>query len=195
MDRDILASLMMTEDDIQRVRPKAWSLLEQVPGAVGPTGGGAPRQLEFPFPQARKPGIRAYHGSPDPNLTAISGRHGVEAPGATFHASNRDAAEPFTSPREYGEPVYEDASGNPLPQGRVYDTELSPRYPYEVPAAEAQKFIDDTAHQTRVLNEARRKGHDAVVARNVDEGFGGSSVRTDVYAALKDEIVRLLRGD
>jgi hypothetical protein len=149
----------------------------------------AMRQLELPLPHTPQPprGFQAWHGSPDPNLDRISNRHAVEARGATFHASNPDVAELFTAPREYGEPVWG------APPGKVYQTQLDPRYPFEVPSHDAQKFIDDPAHQQRIIDEARRKGHDMIIARNVKEGFGGEAIPTDVYAALRDEIIKMRR--
>jgi hypothetical protein len=93
----------------------------------------------------------------------------------------------FTTPREYGEPVWD------APPGKVYQTQLDPRYPFEVPSHDAQKFIDDPAHQQRIIDEARRKGHDMIIARNVKEGFGGEAIPTDVYAALRDEIIKMRR--
>jgi hypothetical protein len=138
-------------------------------------------------------GIRAYHGSTERNLKRLSKDRAVETRGATFHATNPDAAETFTFPREYGEMLtYDPVTGRKLKRGRVYETELTPKNLYEVPPEMGQRFIDDTTYQGQIIRDAISKGHDAVVARNVKEGIG-ETYPGDVYATFTDDIVKILR--
>lgn len=149
---------------------------------------GKARQLAFDFyhslPEMTGPaGWPVYHGSVNKGFGLPSVRNAVEAP-AVFATNNPDIAELFTVPREYGEPVWDAVPGE------VSQFTIHPRYPYEVPAADAQRFIEDTAFQTQLINQSRRRGHDVVVARGVNEGFGGEAYPGDVYAILQDNIMR-----
>lgn len=136
--------------------------------------------------------IKLFHGSIEPQLKNLRTNKAIETRGATFHSSNPEVAETFTLPRSYGEPVWYDDFGNEITPGRVYETEIAPRKIYTVPENEAQKFIDDTAFQQKIIDMARQQGHDAVVAKNVLEGIG-ERYPSDVYAVMDDSIQSILK--
>lgn len=136
---------------------------------------------------------RTYHGSTERGLKSINAGKAIETPGVTFHASNPDVADTFTFPREYGEMLtYDPVTGRELKRGRVYETQLTPKKLLELPQRDAQRFIDDSIYQSGVVREARQGGHDALVARDVLEGIG-ERYRGDVYGALDDSIIRIMR--
>ena len=138
--------------------------------------------------------IRLFHGSTEPDLKNLSTRNAVETRGTTWHSSNPEVAETFTVPRAYGEPVWYDDFGNDIIPGRVYQTEITPRSIYSVSENEAQKFIDDSAFQQKIIDMARQQGHDAVLAKNVLEGIG-ERYPSDVYAVMDDSIQNILKKD
>ncbi len=136
-----------------------------------------------------KGSLRAFHGSFQKGLkNKLSTRKAIETENALFAASNPDVAETFTVPREYGEPMYYDEAGNEIEPGEILNLTLDPRNPYEVPADQAQKFIDDTTFQGQVMRDARGRGHDMVAARNVLEGIG-ERYPGDVYGVLDDSVI------
>ena len=145
---------------------------------------------EAPDNAGMKP-ITVYHGSSVRGLKPhqISTRNAIETRNTVFAASNEDVASTFTVPREYGEPMYYDEMGREVKPGKVHSLNLLPKNPYEVPAADAQRFIDDTTFQGQVIEEARRKGHDLVIAKNVKEGIG-ETYPGDVFAILDDGVIQ-----
>jgi hypothetical protein len=132
-----------------------------------------------------------FHGSTERGLKTLSTRRAIESPGTTFHTSNPDVADTFTVPREYGEPMFYDERGRAIRPGHTYRTLVTPKNLLEVPPDLGQRFIDDTAMQTNFIRDAKGRGHDAVVARNVLEGIG-ERYPSDVYAVTDDSIQRIL---
>jgi len=165
----------------------------------GPAKVLAEREMPAPYTAAYEAALKqmlpinTFHGSTERNLKRIDPRHAIETRGATFHATNPDVAETFTFPREYGEMLtYDPATGRELKRGRVYETQLTPKKLHEVPATDAQRFIDDSGMQAEVVKEARGTGHDAIVARDVKEGIG-ERYKGDVYGTFTSDIVKILR--
>jgi hypothetical protein len=167
---------------VRRIRPQAEIGLED---ALGGPGGPSLANLftgKVDLPIQRR-GFTAYHGSTNPDLTSLSSKHAVETPGTTWHTSEPDVASTFTVPREYGEPLWDH------PPGGVYEVNLAPRNPLELHGPEAQRFSD--YNTPSVIEAARRRAHDMIIARNVNEGIGDPQ-RSDVYAVLDDSIAKLL---
>jgi hypothetical protein len=177
---------------MERIKPVTMPDQLLVPGGVG-GGGRLPTlfrdavQLKLPMKMpVQRRGITAYHGSTEPNLKELSGKKAVETPNTTWHTSEPDVASTFTVPREYGEPVWD----HPNP-GRVYQTQLAPRNPLELRGKAAQDFSDYNSPQ--VIEAARRKAHDMIIARDVNEGIGNPQ-KSDVYAVLNDAIAQIIKA-
>lgn len=162
--------------------------------ALGFAGSITPKvgQLGLPLTGGGMRPIQAFHGSTERSLKKISSKRAVETEGATFHATNPEVAETFTFPRAWGGPQFYSESGRPIARGRVYETKLTPNRVFEVPEQYAQKFIDDSAFQARVIKEAAANGYDAVRAKNVLEGIG-ERLKGDVYGVTNDSIIEILR--
>jgi hypothetical protein len=142
-----------------------------------------PKQLRLPLRRAPNRGPVAYHGSTEPKPFVPDPDLAVETRGASFLASNRDVADTFTVPREYGEPMLYDAMGREITPGRVTALRVNLKRPKELTGEEAQRFIDDTSFQGQVVEQAKRDGYDGVIARDVLEGIG-ERYRGDVYAVF-----------
>lgn len=170
----------MTQD-IVPIRPRAGGGLFSIPPpAAVPMGGQYPLPLDLPI---MRRGIKAYHGSTEPDLKELNSRMAVETPGTTWHTSEPDVAHTFTVPREYGEPVWTDRPG------AVYETQIAAKNPLVLHGREAQEFSDYNSRE--VIDAARRRAHDVIIARDVKEGIGNPQ-RSDVYAVLNDAAVKLL---
>lgn len=176
---------------MERIKPVTMPDQLLVPGGVG-GGGRLPNvfkdavQLKLPMKMpVQRRGFTAYHGSMERNLKELNGKKAVETPNTTWHTSEPDVASTFTVPREYGEPVW---TARP---GRVYETQLAPKNPLELRGEEAQRFSDYNSKQ--VIEDARRRAHDMIIARDVKEGIGNPQ-RSDVYAVLDNSIARIVKA-
>lgn len=137
----------------------------------------APVQLRLPLRRAPRKGPTLYHGSTERRKIIPDPDFAVETRGAVFLADNEDVAYTFISPREYGEPVFD------APVGRVTALKADIKKPLILEGAEAQQFIDDTALQGRIVQQAKDAGYDSIIARDVKEGIG-ERYEGDVYAVF-----------
>ncbi len=99
---------------------------------------------------------------------------GLEVPRAIFFSDNVDVAEPYRYEREFGEFItsrYDEASDEyvEIEPGGLINAYLSIKNPLILEGPDAQFFTDDAARQSRMVDEARAKGHDGIIARNVVE--------------------------
>jgi|TARA_R110002110_G_scaffold344363_5_gene554337 hypothetical protein len=148
--------------------------LSQVLAVMGGMRPGRSSQMELFKPTKPAP-QRAYHGSPSGRRVLPDPELAVETKGASFLASNKDVADTFTIPREYGEQVFG------AREGKVTALDVSLRRPYVMKGDEAERFIEDTAFQGKVIAQAKSAGYDGAIAKDVMEGVG-ERYRGDVYA-------------
>lgn len=141
-------------------------------------------QLRLPLRRAPEPkGPVLYHGSTERRRIIPDPQRGFETRRAAFLTDNEDVAYTFTLPREYGEAVMYDSAGRELQPGRVTALHARLRNPKVISGAEAQKFVDDSAFQQRVVDDAIASGHDGVIAQGVLEGIG-ERYSGNVYAVF-----------
>jgi hypothetical protein len=142
------------------------------------------------------PGIGAgvikklYHGSPTSGQILPDPNKAVETKSASFLTDNEDVAYTFTLPREYGEPKFYDDFGNEIEPGSVTEIYTDIKNPFTLKGDEAQKFIDDSSYQQKVINKAKAEGFDSVIAENVYEGIG-ERYKNNVYAVFNKEQMTL----
>lgn len=133
-----------------------------------------------------------YHGSTARKKIIPDPKRAIETKGAAFLSDNPDVADTFTVPREYGEPVFYDFAGKEIKPGRVTKLKADIKNPKILKGEEAQKFIDDTSLQGRIIEEAKEAGHDSVIAQDVLEGIG-DRFRSNVYAIFNKDAMRFSR--
>jgi hypothetical protein len=112
-----------------------------------------------------------FHGTHRKTVTSISPKYAVEVPGAAFLTDNRDMAEEYIYPREYGEPVVYDEDGNEIEPGVVVKVILKAENPF---IYDMGGRVGDAIEMSRIVNEAKRLGHDSVRFDNVRDGLSGS---------------------
>jgi len=146
------------------------------------------------MPGVPKP-VRVYHGTSARKLTGeLNPGYGIETRGAAFLTDNEDVAYTFTVPREYGEPVYYDAAGKEIKPGRVFQYDVNLKNPMVLEGKVAQEFTDNTTFQGQMVNEAKVKGHDGIIAKDVLEGIG-ERYRGTTYAIFdKSALVKPKKG-
>lgn len=108
--------------------------------------------------------IKAYHGTPDRTLKIPDPRKAVEVGGASWFSTNKDVAEQYQWPREYGEIM----DG---PRGRVIEANLNISNPMEV---DFNGDVGEAIRLGKLVREAKEKGHDALVVKNVDDTVDSS---------------------
>lgn len=127
--------------------------------------------------------LTLYHGTSERGLNVLSPRRAVETPGVVFLSSSEDVSSTFTVPREYGEPLYEDARGRAIKPGPVHALYAKIENPLILEGADAQRATDDSTYQGEVVRAAKAAGHDGVIFRGVREGIG-ETYQGDTYGVF-----------
>ena len=145
--------------------------------------------------------LRVFHGTRDADLTAdqLDPGSGFETRDVIFFTSNENIASQFTFEREFGELVTERPTGEvdeyegeiyeDIEPGPILSAYLSIKNPLVLEEDEAQEAINDTALQGRLVKQAKERGYDGIIFRDVVE-FADPSERGDVYGVFdKSQIV------
>ena len=130
-----------------------------------------------------KQGIKAFHGTTDQALRVPDPQMAVEVPGAAFFSSNRDVADQYQWPREYGEII----DG---PRGRVIEANLDLQNPMTV---DFGGDFGDAIRLEKLVREAKGKGHDALVVHNVDDSVDSSRILGTTYAVFNKEQIQFVK--
>jgi len=88
--------------------------------------------------------------------------------------------------------MFYDEAGRELSPGKVSRLHANLKNPKILTEYEAQQFVDNSALQQRVINQARAAGHDGVIALSVLEGIG-ERYRGDVYAVFDKSAMSLAK--
>lgn len=140
-------------------------------GRPGQIGGSAPSLLAGDDGQP----LTLFHGTIDPELTHPDPTFAVENSGVTFFTDNEDVAWGYTFQREYGETVG-DSSEN------VIKANLSMRNPLVV---DMEGDVGDALVLATHIREAKVKGHDGVIFKNIDDSVSGDGSLGTSYAVFK----------
>lgn len=119
-----------------------------------------------------------YHGTPVKGLKKVDPFYAVETSGVAFFTDNPDVAEIFRYPREYGEVLW-DAKPGSLIKARI-----NLKNPMVLEGRDAEKFTYDTTYQGRVVQEAKSKGFDGLIIKDVKEGVGDVVETGTTYAVF-----------
>jgi SPP1 gp7 family putative phage head morphogenesis protein len=123
-----------------------------------------------------------FHGTVDPDLTHPDPFYAVENDGAVFFTDNEDVAWQYTSPREYGEMVG-DSSENVIAANIVMKNPM---------VVDMQGSVGDALVLGRAIKEAKSKGHDGAIFRNIDDTVDSSRQMGTSYAVFsKTQVVPL----
>ena len=168
----------------EKVKQKAVEAFsgEIEPIGIGPSSAAAPEQVGR--------WVRVYHGTPRRGRgeMPVDPAMGVEAPGASFFTDNRDVAEIFRYPREYGEVLMDE------PAGALVTSDIKLNNPMVLEGDVAQKFTDDTAYQIRLIDRAKKNGNDGIIVQNVKEGVGDWTERGTTYVVFDKNQIRPGKG-
>lgn len=129
-----------------------------------------------------------WHGTPAKGIKSLDPRKAVETPGAVFFNDNKDVAEIFRYPREYGEVLFD------APRGSLIKADVNFKNPLELTGKEAQRFTDDTAFQGQIVRKAKSDGHDGIIVRDVKEGVGDVVEHGTTYVAFDPSTYKVLSG-
>lgn len=116
-----------------------------------------------------------HHGSIIKGLKKFSVDKAVEVEGAIFFTDNPDVAWQYTFERAYGDIISEE------PLGDVVDAYLKIENPFEF--TPKGKIVDAIAFGEAIA-EAKAKGHDGVIVRNIDDSIGMTGDMGDVYVVF-----------
>ena len=130
-----------------------------------------------------KQNIKAFHGTTDQALRVPDPQMAVEVPGAAFFSNNQDVAEQYQWPREYGEII----DG---PRGRVIEANLDIQNPMTV---DFGGDVGDAIRLGKLVEEAKEKGHDALVVHNVDDSVDSSKILGTTYAVFNKKQIQFVR--
>lgn len=130
-----------------------------------------------------------YHGSPWLNPDGRpSVRNAQETRGTVWFARDRDLAEEYTYPREFGESVTEFFDED---TGEYVDFEPGPVLNFGLDISnpfyhDAEGRSVDAVEQARLVREAQENGHDALVLNNVVDSVDSSGDPGQVIAVFDD---------
>jgi hypothetical protein len=147
-------------------------------GRPGQIGGSSPSLIAGDDGQP----LTLYHGTIDPDLTHPDPAFAVENSGVTFFTDNEDVAWGYTFQREYGETVG-DSSEN------VIKANISMRNPLVV---DMDGDVGDALVLATHIREAKVKGHDGVIFKNIDDSVSGDGSRGTSYAVFDAKQIHLV---
>ena len=164
---------------------KIGQLLGAAPMGAGmvKSGGTVLEQVATALSKRIKNPIKAYHGSPDRTLRIPDPRRAMEVPGTVSFTDNMDVAEQYQFPREYGEII--DA-----PRGRVIEANLHVSNPMEV---DFGGDVGEAIRVGRLVEDAKAKGHDALVMRNVDDSVDSSGLLGTTTMVFDKSVIEFVK--
>lgn len=127
--------------------------------------------------------IRGYHGTPDKTLKVPDPSKAMEVPGTSWFSTNRNVAEQYQWPREYGEIM-----GGP--RGRVIEANLHVTNPMTVDFKGAQ---GEAIRLGQLANQAKQAGHDALVVHNVDDSVDSSKLLGTSIAVFDKSVIEFVK--
>jgi hypothetical protein len=124
-----------------------------------------------------------YHGSTDPKLKKFDLRKAIEVEGGFFFTDNIDVASQYTYERAYGDIIGDE------PLGKVFNVYLSLQNPLEYKTKPGQRIVD-AIEMSKAIAEAKNKGHDGLIIRNIDDSIGQTGDYSDIYVAFKPNQIK-----
>ena len=121
--------------------------------------------------------LRVYHGSTQKGLQQFDLGEAIEVEGGIFFSSRDDVASDYTFERAYGDIIGEEPSGD------LVEAYLSLQNPL-VYKTKAKQRIVDAVEMGRAIDEAKKKGHDGLVIKDIDDSVSGTGEIGDVYVAF-----------
>ena len=120
------------------------------------------------------------HGSPTRGVNTLDPRKAVEVEGVTWFSDNDIVSQQYRYPREYGEILYD------APAGDLFKADLKLENPMVV---DFEGEVGDAVRLGKLVKEAKAKGHDGLVVKNVDDTVDSSGELGTSYAVWdKDKI-------
>lgn len=123
-------------------------------------------------PEQETQTVSVMHGTPVKGLNKLNPRAAREVLGSIWFTDNPDVANQYTFEREYGEMVGEE-------QGRIINATLRFKNPYIV---DMKGDFGEATRLSKLLDYAKKNGHDALVLENVDDSVDGSKLLGTSYA-------------
>jgi len=129
--------------------------------------------------------LRLFHGTPAKGVKDLDPNMAMEVRGAVFFTDNMDVADGYIYERD----IFVAEPGAPLGQpGQVIEASLRIKNPMEV---DFKGEVGDAARISKLVDEAKKKGHDGLIIRNVDDTVDSSGKLGTSYAVFnKDQIVQ-----
>jgi hypothetical protein len=131
----------------------------------------------------RMSAIRAYHGTPVQGLSDLSPRKAIEVRDSVWFSDNPNVADQYRYPREYGEVLYDEPAGDLLTANLLFENPM---------IVDMSGDVGEAIRLGRLLNEAKTKGFDALVLKNVDDTIDSSKELGTSFAVWNPELIQLI---
>ena len=126
--------------------------------------------------------LTVHHGTPTKGVKSLDPRSAMEVPGTLSFTDNLELADQYRYTREYGEIVGDKA-------GDLISVNLRIANPLEV---DFGGQVGDAMRLSALVKEAKAKGHDGLIIRNVDDSVDSSNLMGTTYMVFtKDQVVQL----
>jgi len=127
--------------------------------------------------------IKAYHGTPMRGLSDLSPRKAMEVRDSVWFSDNPNVADQYRYPREYGEVLYDEPAGDLLTANLLFENPMT---------VDMSGDVGEAIRLGRLLNEAKTKGFDALVLKNVDDTIDSSKELGTSFAVWNPELIQLI---
>jgi len=127
--------------------------------------------------------IKAYHGTPMRGLLDLSPRKAMEVRDSVWFSDNPNVADQYRYPREYGEILYDEPAGDLLTANLLFKNPMT---------VDMSGDVGEAMRLGKLLNEAKTKGFDALVLKNVDDTIDSSKELGTSFAVWNPELIELI---
>jgi len=127
--------------------------------------------------------IKAYHGTPVRGLLDLSPRKAMEVRDSVWFSDNPNVADQYRYPREYGEILYDEPAGDLLTANLLFKNPMT---------VDMSGDVGEAMRLGKLLNEAKTKGFDALVLKNVDDTIDSSKELGTSFAVWNPELIQLI---
>lgn len=125
-----------------------------------------------------------FHGTPYVGLLGLDPRKAMEVRGTTWFTDNPSVADQYRYPREYGEILYDEKPGD------LFTANLLFKNPMTV---DMKGDVGEAIRLGKLVEEAKQKGFDALVLKNVDDTIDSSRELGTSYAVWSPEMIELIK--
>lgn len=127
--------------------------------------------------------IKAYHGTPMRGLLDLNPRKAMEVRDSVWFNDNPNVADQYRYPREYGEILYDEPAGDLLTANLLFKNPMT---------VDMGGDVGEAVRLGKLLNEAKTKGFDALVLKNIDDTIDSSKELGTSFAIWNPELIQLI---